>query len=164
MPRKTPAKPFLTFLVFVLIGLAFFFLWSRQFPFDPQGGKTQDHEMLPEAGLIYSLEPIVTELAGRYLMVAENEKGKDPKIGTRKKQLFLAVDLEVETETMREELEKQLPQIKAAITGIAAEKNAKEMETVEGKAVLRAEIVIKLNRILEKSVVNEVFFREFRIL
>ena len=120
--------------------------------------------MIPVPERIYSLEPIVTELAGRYLMVAENEKGKDPKIGTRKKQLVLAVDLEVETETMREVLEKQLPQIKAAIIGIAAEKNAKEMETVEGKAVLRAEIVIKLNRILEKAVVNEVFFREFRIL
>ena len=129
--------------------------------FDPQTGKDLDHETIPETGAIYSMEPIVVELAGRYIMVTKNEKGVQPTIGTRKKQLVFAVDLEVETENMQEELGKQLPQIRDAIVGIVAEKNAKEMETVEGKAVLRAEIVIKLNHILKKAVVNKVFFREF---
>ena len=164
MLRKTSAKPFLTFLVFALIGVAFFFLWSRQFTLDPQTGKGLDHEAIPETGDIYSLEPIVVELTGLYIMVVKNEKGDQPTIGTRKKQLVFAVDLEVETENMQEELGKQLPQIRAAIVGIAADKNAKEMETVEGKAVLRAEIVIKLNHILKKAVVRKVFFREFMIL
>ena len=164
MLRKTPAKPFLTFLVFALIGVAFFFLWSRQFTFDPQTGKDLEYETIPETGAIYSMEPIVVELAGRYIMVTKNEKGDQPTIGTRKKQLVFAVDLEVETENMREELKKQLHQIRDAIVGIVADKNAKKMETVEGKAVLRAEIVIKLNHILKKAVVSKVFFREFMIL
>ncbi len=163
MPRKKPSNAIASLGFFVLIGLAFFLLWSKQFKFDSKTEKDANNEAGQEMGEIYSLEPIVVELAGRYLEVMKNENGEIPRIGTRKKYLKLAVDLELKREAKAEVLEKQLTQINKAISEIASTKNAKEISPAEGKAVLCNEIADKLNDVLKNNLVEKVFFREFII-
>ena len=86
MPRKRPSNSIATFIFFVLIGLAFFLLWNKQFKFDSKT-KKDANKSGQEMGAIYSLEPIVVELAGSYLEVIGNGDEERPTIGTRKKYL-----------------------------------------------------------------------------
>lgn len=163
MPRKTTSNPVLTFLFFSLIGVAFFILWGKQFNFDPETEKDAANKAVEEAGEIYSLDPIVAELAGRYLKVEENAKEGPPRIGTGKKYLGVTVGFELKNETVRVDLEKRLPQIRDAISEIISSKNARDIETAEGKASLQAEMAASVNSVLGEEGVSKVFFADFII-
>ncbi len=163
MSKKTTSNPAFTFLFFALIGVAFFILWGKQFNFDFETEKDVANEAVQETGEIYSLKPIVVELAGRYLKVEENENEGPPRIGTGKKYLRITVGLELKNKTMREDLEKKLPQIRGAISEIASSKNAGDIETAEGKTSFQAEIAGRLNSILGEEDVSKVFFADFII-
>jgi len=163
MARKTTSNPVLTFLFFALIGGAFFILWGKQFNFDFETEKELANEAVQETGEIYSLEPIVVELAGRYLKVEENENEGPPRIGTRKKYLGVTVNLELKNETMREDLEKKLPQIRDAVSEIVSSQKARDIKTAKGKDSLQVEIADRLNSILGEKGVSKVFFADFII-
>ena len=163
MPRKTTSNSALTFLFLALIGVAFFILWGKQFNFNFETEKDAANEAVQETGEIYSLEHIVVELAGRYLKVEENENEGPPRIGTGKKYLRITVDLELKNKTMREDLEKQLPQIRGAVSEIASSKNARDIETTKGKTSFQDEIAGRLNSILGEEGVSKVFFADFII-
>ncbi len=161
MPRKTPSNSVATFIFFLLLGFAFFFLWTKQFKFDSKTGRDTNNKSGQEMGEIYPLKPIVVELAGRYLEVIGNGDEERPRIGTRKKYLKLAVDLELKREVEAEVLEKQLAQINRAVSEVVSAKRVKDIETVEGKTALCNEMAGKLNDVLKRDVVEKVFFREF---
>jgi flagellar basal body-associated protein FliL len=161
MKKKTLPRPVLSFLFFVILGVAFFIMWGKQMPFDTKAKKTADKKAVQNTGTVYSLEPLVVELAGRYLNVTKVEEGKRPQIGTRKKYLKIAVDLELKDEMAVKNLEKQLDQIRDAIREITSSKKVKDIENVEGKTALSDEIVYKLNRILQEDTITNAFFAEF---
>ena len=146
-----------------MIGLAFFVLWGKQFQFDSKDGKDGESGIVQESQELYSLDPIVVELAGRYLNVEENEDGGPPRIGSRKKYLGVTVNLALKNKTVREELEKKLPQIRDTVTEITSSKNVGDIATADGKASLQAEIKSGLNNILGEQGVNKVFFSDFII-
>lgn len=114
-------------------------------------------------GPVYSLEPLVVELAGRYLKVSRGEEGRQPLISTRKKYLCIVVDLELKDEKAIIAVKKRLPQIRDAISEKASSKTVKDIEKIDGKKVLSDEIFIKLNRILREDIVTDVFFSEFTV-
>lgn len=163
MKKKTLPKPVLIFLFFAILGVAFFINWGKQMPFDTKTKKAVDENVVLKTGTVYSLEPLVVELAGRYLNVTKVEEGKRPQIGTRKKYLSIAVDLELKNEMAVKELEQQLDQVRDAIREIASSKKVKDIENVEGKTAFSNEIVNKLNRILQEDTITNVFFAEFII-
>jgi len=163
MSKKTTSNSVLTFLFFALIGVSFFLLWGKQFNFDFETEKDVATEAVQETGEIYSLEPIVVELAGLYLKVEENENEGPPRIGTGKKYLGVTVNLELENKTMREILEKKLPQIRDAVSEIISSKDVRDIETAKGKISLQTEIAGRLNSILGEEGVSKVFFADFII-
>jgi flagellar basal body-associated protein FliL len=163
MKKKTLSRPVLSFLFFVILGVAFFIMWGKQMPFDAKTKKAADEKAVQKTGTIYSLEPLVVELAGRYLNVTKVEEGKRPQIGTRKKYLIIAVDLELKNEIAVKNLEKQLDQVRDAIREIASSKKVKDIENIEGKTALSNEIADKLNIILQEHTVTNAFFAEFII-
>ena len=163
MPKKTFPKPFLNLLFFILLALVFFATWGKEFSFDSWTKKTADEPPVQETTPRYSLEPLVVELAGRYLKVTKREE-KRPQLGTRKKYLRIAVDIEVKDETVKKELEKKLSQIKDAVSEIVSAKRVKDIETAEGKTALSDEMVRELNRILQREGVTQILYREFIIL
>ncbi len=163
MPKKTPPKSALYILFFIIMGLAFFIMWGRQLPFDSKVKKDTAEKAVQKVGPVYSLEPLVEELAGRYLKVTKAEEGKRPRIGSGKKYLKIALDLELKDENTAEELGQRLAQIRAAVLEIVSSKKVTDIEGVEGKKALSDEIAGQLNRILQEDIVTDVFFAEFII-
>ena len=162
MKKKKLSKPILNLLFFVLLGVGFFIMWNKQMPFDTKSEKAAE-EPVQKTGTIYSMDPLVVELAGRYLNVSKVEEGKRPQIGTRKRYLRIAIDLELENEMAVTEVEEQLDQIRDTLLEIISSKKVRDIENVEGKTALGNEIADKLNIIFEKHVVTNVFFEEFII-
>ncbi len=159
MPRKILLKSIPTLLFFVLIGVAFFFLWSKQSNFDSGTGKKLVEKNQSE----YTLDAFVVKLAGKYLAVSNVDNGRPPWIGTKNKYLKMVFVLKLKAENIVGELEKKLPQIRVTISDTTSGKSVKDIETVEGKVALQSEIVGKINRILEKEGVCEVLITEFII-
>ncbi len=71
--------------------------------------------------------------------------------------------LEVFDETSIEELEKQLPEIRAKITKILEEKYFFEIRAIDGKIALKNEIIRILNSNPEKSKIRNIYYSKFVI-
>lgn len=163
MSGKKTSNPIITFLFFAMIGVAFFVLWGKQFHFDSKDGKDRETGVVQETEELYSLEPVVVELAGRYLKVEENGNSGAPRIGSKKKYLGVTVNLALKNKTVCEKLERKLPQVRDTVAEIISTKNAGDIASAEGKASLQAEIAAGLNKTLGEQGVNKVFFSDFII-
>jgi len=163
MQKKPLPKAVLQLLFFLLVGVAFFVMWGKAFHPDSRTKKNADNNAVEQVGPLYSLEPVVVELAGRYLSVTKVEEDKRPYIGTRKRYLKIALNLELKDEKTIQELEKNLPQVKKAVSEIASSKTVNNIESVEGKTAFRVEIMGKLNSIFQEDLITNVFFAEFII-
>lgn len=163
MQKKTVPKSVRNFLFFVVLGLAFFVMWGRQFQFDSKIKNKADENAVQKTGPICSLEPFVVELAGRYLKVNKVEEGRPPYVGTRKRYLSAAIDLELRDEKALEVFETRRDEIRVVVSQIACSKNVKDVEIAKGKTALGNEIATKINSILGEDIVTKVFFAEFII-
>jgi len=77
--------------------------------------------------------------------------------------LKITVVLELESDQVRMEVEKRLPQIKDAITTLLLTKTSEEIKTAEGMELLKEEIIKRVNAILPLGGVKNVYFTEFVI-
>ena len=76
---------------------------------------------------------------------------------------FLEVTLELEfpdTEYM-EELQAKMPQLKDAILLILSNKTFTDIQGIEGKIALRKELILKINTILQKNKIRNLYYTEF---
>jgi flagellar FliL protein len=94
-------------------------------------------------GAIVPLDPFIANLA--------DEDGKR----------YLKATLQVEFVGAKEPEEFKLPQVRDLLITLFSSKQFAEIRTPEGKAVLREEIINRLNRALHKDVVKQVYFTEF---
>ena len=161
MQKKPLPKAVLHLLLFILLGVVFFVMWGKGFQSDSRTEKSATENTVKKIGPLYSLEPVVVELAGRYLSVTKVEEGKRPHIGTGKRYLRIALDLELKNEKTIQELEKNLPRVKEAFSQIASSKTVKSIESIEGKTAFRNEIIGKLNSIFQEDLITNVFFVVF---
>ena len=117
----------------------------------PHGSKTEAHEGAEGeakeehgvAGAIVPLDPFIANLA--------DEDGKR----------YLKATLQVEFFAPKEPEEFKLPQVRDLLITLFSSKQFVEIRTPEGKAVLREEIINRLNRALHKDLVKQVYFTEF---
>ena len=75
--------------------------------------------------------------------------------------LKAALTLEVTSEEASMELSQRLPQIKDAILLLVGNKTFSELNDLEGKMQLRAELINKVNGILLKGKVKSIYFTDF---
>lgn len=75
--------------------------------------------------------------------------------------LKAALTLEVTSEEASMELTQRLPQIKDAILLLVGNKTFSELNDLEGKMQLRAELINKVNGILLKGKVKSIYFTDF---
>ncbi len=163
MENKTLKRPVLTVLLFFIIGLAFYVMWDREFPFTSKDPDRSAEKSEQTTGPMYSLQPLVVELSGTYINVIPAEEGGQPRLGTRKKYLWLTIDLELRDKGAVSFLKKKKDLIIPAVTSAASSKKAKDIETVEGKTALGNEIAEKLNESLQQECVVRVHFKDFVI-
>ena len=98
-------------------------------------------------GPIFSLETFIVNLA--------DEDGK--------RYLRITMDLELSQKKLVDTMKQRLPQIRDSILMILPTKRFDDIRTVEGKTLLRSEILAKLNSLLGLEGVANIYFTEFVI-
>ena len=112
-----------------------------------EAAKTEAKEPEPAVGAQLPLDPFIANLA--------DEDGKR----------YLKATLQVEFFTARvsEEFNLRLPQMRDLLLTLFTSKLFSEIRSPQGKALLRDEIITRMNRALNKDLVKAVYFTEFLV-
>ena len=137
-------------LIVVAMGGGFFMMWNKMSSMNVQNSEDAEIAMETEEevetmGPTKKLETFIVNLA---------DKG-----GTR--YLRVSMDLELENEEAVKVVEKRLPKIRDAILMILPTKKYEDIDTVEGKSVLRNEILTKINELMKPEKIRNIYFTEF---
>jgi flagellar FliL protein len=147
---KIPVKLIVLVLVFLLLSGGGFFLWKGGVlaKLTGQNGAPEKQAATgekPDIGPIYSLETFIVNLV-------------DPH---GKRYLKVKVDLELDREELREEIDRRLPQFKDTVLTLLSSKSYEDINTLEGKLQLRAEVISMLNQYLKTGLITNLYFIEF---
>jgi flagellar protein FliL len=130
------------------VGAGFFILWNKisQVPLDP----TKVAEMPVEEeenviGPLYTLDTMIVNLS---------DHG-----GKRYLRVTMALELS-DTESIAT-IESRLPQIRDAVLMILPTKTYDDVSTTDGKISLRNQVMEKINALMTKGHVNNIYFTEF---
>jgi flagellar FliL protein len=139
-------------LLVLTIGLAgaFFMMWNKLSTLNTQtnliaNAQAAQNQVANSMGPIFSLETFIVNLADE----------------SRSRYLRVTMDLELYAKSDADMLSDRLPQIRDSILTILPSKRFEDIASIEGKTALRDEIIAKLNDILNKNVVSNIFFSEF---
>jgi flagellar protein FliL len=130
------------------VGGGFFILWNKisQLPRDPATVEEIPVEEEENAiGPLYSLDTMIVNLADR----------------GGKRYLRVTMALELSDPEAMTTIESRLPQVRDAILMILPTKNFEDVSTTEGKIVLRKQIMEKINSLMTKGQVTNLYFTEF---
>jgi flagellar FliL protein len=152
-PKSSSKKFILIGLVLLLLGGGGFagwkFLWAgKASEKDDQaavktGEALEDVDTSPE--IIHQMDPFIVNLLG--------DRGK--------RYLKAKLDLEVESEEVKSELQKRTPQIRDAILLLLTSKTFEDVDKPEGKIQLRNELIARINQLLKGGTVRTLYFTEF---
>ena len=131
-----------------MVGAGFFILWNKisQVPLDPSKVAEMPVEEEENAiGPLYALDTMIVNLSDhggkRYLRVTMALELSDPE--------------SVAT------VESRLPQIRDAVLMILPTKTYDDVSTTDGKIALRNQVMEKINDLMTKGRVNNIYFTEF---
>ena len=139
-------------VVFVgAVGGGFYMMWNKLADLDAL--VRPEEEMLEEeadeglltVGAMFPLDTFIVNLA--------DEKGK--------RYLRVTMQIELKEGEPVEILEQRLVQVRDIILMILPTKRFQEIRSVDGKTSLRQEIMSRLNDLLKKEVINNIYFTEF---
>jgi flagellar FliL protein len=105
----------------------------------------QKEEKSASLGPIISLDPFIVNLVG----------------SSRMRYLKIALGLELSDEELQEEVDNKMPQVKDSILLLLSTKSYDDINTTQGKLLLREEIMRRLNGFLVSGLVKEVYFTDF---
>lgn len=131
-----------------MVGAGFFILWNKisQMPMDPAAVEeiaVEEEENV--IGPLYSLDTMIVNLA--------DHGGK--------RYLRVTMALELSDSEAMATIEGRLPQVRDAILMILPVKKYDDVSTTDGKIALRAEVMEKINELMTKGRVNNIYFTEF---
>ena len=101
----------------------------------------------PDMGPIYPMETFIVNLL-------------DP---SGKRYLKIQIQLELDNEAVKQEIDRRMPQFKDAIISLLSSKTILDINSVEGKMQMRAELVALFNQYLKSGKITNVFFMDFII-
>ncbi|MDL1962740.1 MAG: flagellar basal body-associated FliL family protein [Deltaproteobacteria bacterium] len=139
-------------LILVNVGAVSFVIWNKTSFFSSQTEKESESEKVSENNSevikpIYSLDTFIVNLA---------DKGG-------RRFLRVTMDLELKNEGLAEEIDKRLSKIRDSILMIIPTKRFEDINSLEGKIVLRDEVMTKLNSFLKNGSITNIYFVEFVI-
>ena len=150
--KKSPMKFIILALVIVLLMGGGAFAWNTGMLSSILGGKNEmkaagevKEKSARDIGPIYSMDPFIVNL---------NEP-----LGER--YLKVKVELEMDKESLKDEMDKRLPQFRDGIITLLSSKSYKDISDLSGKYQLRAEILGMVNGYLKTGKVRNVYFTEF---
>ncbi len=163
MQKKKQNRYLLKSLFFIMIGLGFVLFWQHQLKLNTNKDTGKGSEAGNEKGPVYSLEPMMIELSGRYLKIIPGGEGKKPGLGSQKKNLLIALDLVLSDKKALVLIQEHVEPIRKTVSELVSIRVLKDIETLEGKKILSDEIRDEMDGIMPKGTVNQVLFRDFII-
>ena len=136
------------FLFMGMMGAGFFILWNKISEKPQNGamyGQVPTEENESGMGPLYDLDTMIVNLA--------DQGGK--------RYLRVTMALEVRDQDVVANIEKRLPQVRDAVLSILPTKKYDDVSTTDGKIALRTEIMEKINELLSKGSVKNIYFTEF---
>ena len=144
--KKVPINLIIiSILVLCLLGGGIYVWKSGLLSKDTDSAALDEQEDKQDMGPIYSLDTFIVNLVG----------------GRGKNYLKAKVELELDSDKTTMEIEKRLPQVRDAILTMLSSKSNEDINTLEGKFQLRAEIISTLNQNLKTGKVKNVYFTDF---
>jgi flagellar FliL protein len=141
-------------LVIAMMGGGFFLMWTKMnttlAQMQMQNAAENEAEETPEEevitiGPIYKMETLIVNLA--------DQGGK--------RYLRITMELELSAPEVMEEINNRMPQLRDAILMVLPSKQYSDIGSTEGKIALRDELIAKINGILKKGTVTNIYFTEF---
>ena len=131
-----------------MVGAGFFILWNKisQVPVDPS--KVAEMAVEEEENVIGPLYPLDT------MIVNLSDDGG-------KRYLRVTMALELSDPESADTIESRLPQIRDAVLMILPTKTYDDVSTTDGKIALRNQIMEKINTLMTKGRLNNIYFTEF---
>ncbi len=77
--------------------------------------------------------------------------------------LRIKIEFELEGQDTQKEIEKKLPKIRDSLLMLLSSKSVEEISTLQGKLILKNEIINRINSILNTGHISAVYFTEFII-
>jgi len=142
------------FIFMAAIGGGFYMLWSKMSQMNVAGTEEtvaeegeEDGEEDDTIGPMYSLDSFVVNLAE----------------GGSNRYLRVTMELELDNEVLKTELEQRLPQVRNAMLMILPTKKTSDINTVDGKLTLRDQLIDEINGFLTTGEITNIYFTEFVI-
>src|SRR5210317_270442 len=137
-------------MVFVLgLGGGLFMMWNKLSAMETQAQSPSDQDASVPVeellGPIYPLDTFIVNLA---------DKGG-------KRYLRITIDLELDSKDLESEVTKRLPQVRDSILTILPTKRFDDISSAKGKTALRDQMLERINGLLARGRVTNIYFKEF---
>ena len=77
--------------------------------------------------------------------------------------LRVTIDLELDSEELESEVAKRLPQVRDSILTILPTKRFEDISSAQGKTALRDQMLERINGMLARGQITNIYFKEFVI-
>jgi flagellar FliL protein len=149
--RRFPFKAVVLGSIFLIfLGIAIW-IWSSLREGSDTESTVQSAGAQTEKGLefghIFSMDPFVVNLS-------------DPR---GKRYLKTKIELEYTQQGVETELKARLPQLRDMILILLSSKRLEEIQDIEDKIALRNDLIMRINQILKRGAVRNLYFTEFVI-
>ena len=142
-------------IVVILVGAGFLVYLKLVLPLKNAAAQTQNASLsesqktagISESGPILDLNTFIVNLMG--------DSGR--------RYLKVTIKLELSAETLKEEINKKMPEIQDNLLVLLSSKSYDDIADISGKIRLRAEIMNRINNVLTTGEIHKVFFTEFVI-
>ncbi|MBU0988222.1 MAG: flagellar basal body-associated FliL family protein [Proteobacteria bacterium] len=142
-PKKSKLKLIILVSAVLILGAGGYFGWKWY----PKGKKETVAAKQEAVSLIYPLKPFIVNLF--------DNKG----VGNR--YLKVVMELELEGEGNKVIVEANLPQLRDTILLLLSSQTLKEVNSLEGKLELKQELLLSVNRVLGREIIQRIYFAEF---
>ena len=137
-------------MVFVLgLGGGLFMMWNKLSAMETQAMSPSDQEASVPVeellGPIYPMDTFIVNLA---------DKGG-------KRYLRITIDLELDGKELESEITKRLPQVRDSILTILPTKRFEDISSAKGKTALRDQMLERINGMLARGQITNIYFKEF---
>ncbi|OQY25710.1 MAG: flagellar basal body protein FliL [Desulfobacteraceae bacterium 4572_35.2] len=132
-------------ILLVAVGVAAYLLGSKSAQSAPVAAEVEETEKVEGIGPMVDVSDFIINILDK------NET----------RYLKAAITLELENEETVVEVNERMPQIRDSVLLLVGNKTFAELNDLQGKLQLRAEIIVRLNKLLKKGKVKGIYFTEF---
>ncbi|MBW2186086.1 MAG: flagellar basal body-associated FliL family protein [Deltaproteobacteria bacterium] len=132
-------------VLLVAVGVAAYLLGSKSAQSAPVAAEVEETEKVEGVGPMVDVTDFIINILDK------NET----------RYLKAAITLELDNDETVIEVNERMPQIRDSVLLLVGNKTFAELNDLQGKLQLRAEIIVRLNKLLKKGKVKGIYFTEF---